>query len=336
MLTAVLLGGVAFTGGRGSMLGVTLGVLFIHVLANGFTLWGLSTDAVRVANGARAGRRAPACSRLAWWLGADEHDTIPEPEPTTEPPGAVGARRREVVRRRPRAARRLASTCIAARWSASLGDNGAGKSTLVKCIAGTHTPDAGEILVDGEPVTIHHPDDARALGIETVFQELALVDTLDVPSNLFSAARVRRGPGVRLRLDDRRRMERETAEILDRLGDSHPSLRAPVGALSGGQRQSIAVGRAVAWGRHIVLLDEPAAALGVEQAAHVLELVERLHAHGVAVVLISHNMQHVLEVCSRVVVLRHGRGGGRPPGERPERARPRGLITGADVELRGV
>jgi simple sugar transport system ATP-binding protein len=215
-----------------------------------------------------------------------------------------------------------------------LGDNGAGKSTLVKCIAGTHTPDGGEMLVDGQPVTIHHPDQARALGIETVFQELALVDSLDVPSNLFlGREEVGRGPFGWL---DRRRMERETAEILDRLEIRIPSLRAPVGTLSGGQRQSIAVGRAVAWGRHIVLLDEPAAALGVEQAAHVLELVERLHEHGVAVVLISHNMQHVLDVCSRVVVLRHGEAVADRPTFGLSGRDLVGLITGANVELRGV
>jgi ABC-type sugar transport system ATPase subunit len=167
-----------------------------------------------------------------------------------------------------------------------------------------------------------------------VFQELALVDSLDVPSNLFlGREEVRRGPFGWL---DRRRMERETAEILDRLEIRIPSLRAPVGTLSGGQRQSIAVGRAVAWGRHIVLLDEPAAALGVEQAAHVLELVERLHEHGVAVVLISHNMQHVLEVCSRVVVLRHGEAVADRPTSGLSGRDLVGLITGANVELRGV
>jgi simple sugar transport system ATP-binding protein len=215
-----------------------------------------------------------------------------------------------------------------------LGDNGAGKSTLVKCIAGTHAPDAGEIIVDGQPVTIHHPDQARALGIETVFQELALVDTLDVSANLFLGREtVRRSPFGWL---DRRRMERETAEILDRLQIRIPSLRAPVGTLSGGQRQSIAVGRAVAWGRHIVLLDEPAAALGVEQAAHVLDLVERLHEHGVAVVLISHNMQHVMEVCSRVVVLRHGEAVADQPTSGLSGRDLVGLITGATGELRGV
>jgi simple sugar transport system ATP-binding protein len=219
-----------------------------------------------------------------------------------------------------------------------LGDNGAGKSTLVKCIAGTHVPDAGEILVDGEPAAIHHPDQARALGIETVFQELALIDSLDVPSNLFlGREEVRRGVAARLcGWLDRRRMERQTAEILDRLQIRIASLKAPVAALSGGQRQSIAVGRAVAWGRHIVLLDEPAAALGVEQAAHVLELVERLHEHGVAVVLISHNMQHVLDVCSRVVVLRHGTKVADQPTDGLSGQDLVGLITGATAELRGV
>jgi ABC-type sugar transport system ATPase subunit len=187
-------------------------------------------------------------------------------------------------------------------------------------------------------VTIHDPDQARALGIETVFQELALVDTLDVSSNLFlGREKVRKGLAPRLcGWLDRRRMEREAVEVLDRLQIRIPSLRAPVATLSGGQRQSIAVGRAVAWGRHIVLLDEPAAALGVEQAAHVLELVERLHEHGVAVVLISHNMQHVLDVCSRVVVLRHGEKVADQPAAGLNGQDLVGLITGATAELRGV
>jgi simple sugar transport system ATP-binding protein len=219
-----------------------------------------------------------------------------------------------------------------------LGDNGAGKSTLVKCIAGTHVPDAGEIRVDGQPVTIAHPDQARALGIETVFQELALIDSLDVASNLFLGREtVRRTRGARwCGWLDRRAMERETVETLERLQIRIPSLKAPVASLSGGQRQSIAVGRAVAWGRHIVLLDEPAAALGVEQAAHVLELVERLGEHGVAVVLITHNMQHVLDVCGRVVVLRHGTKVADRPAEGLTGQDLVSLITGATAELRGV
>lgn len=192
---------------------------------------------------------------------------------------------------------------------ALVGDNGAGKSTLVKCISGVLRPDTGRILVNGEPVEISNPLHARRLGIETVYQDLALVETMDVASNLFLNREVRhRLPGLRhLGLLDHRGMRQQSKEILDRLHINIPSVRKPVTKLSGGQRQAIAIGRAVGWGRSIVLLDEPAAALGVEQAQHVLDLVKRLGNEGVAVLLISHNMQHVVEACQRAVVLRHGR-----------------------------
>lgn len=218
-----------------------------------------------------------------------------------------------------------------------LGDNGAGKSTLVKCIAGTHQPERGQILVDGREVRIANPDEARSLGIETVFQELALVGSLDVVANLFLGREARTGgPGRLVGWLDRKRMSRETADTLARLEIRIPSLRAPVASLSGGQRQAVAVGRAVAWGRHIVLLDEPAAALGVEQAAHVLELVDRLRENGVAVVLVTHNMQHVLEVCDRVVVLRHGAVVADTGVAGLNGQDLVGLITGAEAPLRGA
>ena len=189
-----------------------------------------------------------------------------------------------------------------------LGDNGAGKTTVVNCISGSYQPDSGVILVDGEPVDIPDPHAARDLGIETVYQDLALVETLDVVSNMFLGRELK----LRSRLlkwtgwMDRRRMQHETVENLNRLHINIPSVKSIVAQLSGGQRQAVSVGRAVAWGRHIVLLDEPAAALGVEQTELVLTLIKRLRDQGVAVVLISHNMHDVLEVCDRVVVLRHG------------------------------
>jgi ABC-type sugar transport system ATPase subunit len=187
-----------------------------------------------------------------------------------------------------------------------LGDNGAGKSTLVKCVSGVYRPDSGEIRVDGVAVEIDSVPTAQALGIETVHQGLALVEYLDVASNLFlNRELVTRGFGW-LGWLDKRRMYREAEEILAGLGIRIPSARAETMLLSGGQRQAIAIGRAVAWGRHIVLLDEPAAALGVEQSRHVLELIDNLRRSGVAVMLISHNMQHVTEICDRAVVLRHG------------------------------
>ncbi len=189
-----------------------------------------------------------------------------------------------------------------------LGDNGAGKTTVVNCISGGLTPDLGEILIDGAVVSIESPQAAHRLGVETVHQDLSLVDTLDVATNLFLNREhtFRWGMFGWLGWMDRRRMYKESKEILDRLSIDIPSVRQPVDKLSGGQRQAVAVGRAVAWGNHIVILDEPTAALGVEQTRLVLDLIERLKNQGVAVLLVSHNMHDVIRVCNRVIVLRHG------------------------------
>ena len=195
------------------------------------------------------------------------------------------------------------------RVTALLGDNGAGKSTLVKCLAGVYQPDAGAISVDGVRRAIPSPDAAHTLGIETVHQTLAVIDTLDVAANLFlNREYLRGGPiGRRLGLLDHKRMRAECSETLGRLDIRIPSLRRAAGQLSGGQRQAVAIGRAVAWGQRIVLLDEPAAALGVEQTARVLDLIGNLRADGVAVLLITHNMDRAIDVCDQAVVLRQGR-----------------------------
>jgi simple sugar transport system ATP-binding protein len=190
-----------------------------------------------------------------------------------------------------------------------LGDNGAGKSTLVKCISGVTSPDSGAILLDGEEVTVPNPHAARDLGIETVYQGLALVPELDVAANLFlNREEVWGGPLLRrVGVLRTRRMREESRGVLESIGARVKSPRQRVMDLSGGQRQAIAIGRSVAWGRRVVLMDEPAAALGVEQARQVLLLARRLAAKGVAVVFISHNMQHVMDACDRAVVLRQGR-----------------------------
>jgi simple sugar transport system ATP-binding protein len=190
-----------------------------------------------------------------------------------------------------------------------LGDNGAGKTTFVKCVSGLLRPDSGTILIDGSEETIDMAPTARALGIETVHQGLALVETLDVATNLFLNREilVRHRPLRWIKWMNKRKMYQESAQILAELGIKVPSVRHSVQRLSGGQRQAVAIGRALGWGRRIVLLDEPAAALGVEQSRHVLDLIERLSGQGVAVLFISHNMQHVVDVCHRAVVLRHGR-----------------------------
>jgi D-xylose transport system ATP-binding protein len=187
---------------------------------------------------------------------------------------------------------------------ALVGDNGAGKSTLVKCVAGIHTPDSGEIFFEGKPVHIHSPKDASRLGIEVVYQDLALCDNLDVVQNMY-LGREERDRLWRLKEPV---MEQRTAETLRSLSvTTIRSIRQPVASLSGGQRQSVAVAKAVQWNSKLVILDEPTAALGVAQTRQVLELVKRLGEQGLAVVLISHNLHDVFEVATRITVLRLGR-----------------------------
>jgi len=190
---------------------------------------------------------------------------------------------------------------------ALVGDNGAGKSTLVKAIAGTHRIDKGTILVDGEPVEIGSPAAATRLGIETVYQDLALCDNLDVVANLYLGREVRRR---RTPFVDHEAMERAAGEVIRELAAHLPTLTSPVSALSGGQRQAVAVSRAALWGSRVVLLDEPTAALGVAQTAMVYRLVRGLRDRGLGVVVISHNMADVFAVADRIVVLRLGRNAG--------------------------
>jgi D-xylose transport system ATP-binding protein len=190
---------------------------------------------------------------------------------------------------------------------ALVGDNGAGKSTLVKAIAGTHRIDGGSILIDGEPVEIGSPAAATRLGIETVYQDLALCDNLDVVANLYLGREVRRH---RTPFLNREEMERAAGAVIADLAARLPRLDAPVAALSGGQRQAVAVSRAALWGSRIVLLDEPTAALGVAQTAMVYQLVRSLRDRGLGVVVISHNMADVFAVADRIHVLRLGRNAG--------------------------
>src|SRR5207247_1342864 len=187
---------------------------------------------------------------------------------------------------------------------ALVGDNGAGKSTLIKCVAGIYSTDGGEIFFDGAPVTIHGPKDAAKLGIEVVYQDLALCDNLDVVQNMY-LGREERNWLFRLKEAP---MEQRTSETLRSLAvTTIRSVRQPVATLSGGQRQSVAVARAVMWNNRVVFLDEPTAALGVAQTRQVLELVKRLAEEGLAVVFVSHNLIDVFEVANRITVLRLGR-----------------------------
>jgi len=187
---------------------------------------------------------------------------------------------------------------------ALVGDNGAGKSTLIKCVAGIHGIDSGQIWFDGREVSIHSPKDSAKLGIEVVYQDLALCDNLDVVQNMYLG---REEHNWFQRLSEPP-MEIKTAETLKSLAvTTIKSIRQPVASLSGGQRQSVAVARAVMWNSRLVILDEPTAALGVAQTEQVLALVKRLAEQGLAVVLISHNLHDIFEAAHRITVLRLGR-----------------------------
>lgn len=186
---------------------------------------------------------------------------------------------------------------------ALVGDNGAGKSTLVKMISGLYQPSEGEIWLNGERVHFRDASDARGKGVEVVYQDLALVDEQPVYMNMFLGRELVRGP---FRMLDRRRMARETQELVDALDVRIPSARATLRDLSGGQRQGVAICRATHWASGLVLMDEPTAALGVAETAKVEELIARLRERGAAVLLVSHNLDQVFRLADRIAVLRRG------------------------------
>jgi len=191
---------------------------------------------------------------------------------------------------------------------AIVGDNGAGKSTLIKVISGVLHADAGELLLEGEPVQIANPREARALGIETVYQDLALAEHLDAAANLFLGRELYLPPPLSwFGFLDRKTMRERAREEMRRLKIGIQSVEQPVVELSGGQRQAIAVARAIAWGRRIVIMDEPTAALGVRESSMVLELIKEVKSHGLAVLMISHNLPEVFAVADRITVMRLGR-----------------------------
>jgi D-xylose transport system ATP-binding protein len=191
-----------------------------------------------------------------------------------------------------------------------VGDNGAGKSTLIKCIAGLYHFDAGEYRFAGRSQIINGPPDVARLGIETVYQDLALCDNLDVVANLFLGREQRVQAARPLSMVDEITMERHAIDVLRGLAVTLPNVRAKIAALSGGQRQSVAVARAVMWNSKIVMLDEPTASLSVAQTRQVLDLIRKLRSQGLGVVVISHNLADIFEVCDRIVVLRLGQNAG--------------------------
>jgi D-xylose transport system ATP-binding protein len=219
---------------------------------------------------------------------------------------------------------------------ALVGDNGAGKSTLVKSISGIHATDEGRFRFEGQPVSIRTPADAVALGIATVYQDLALCDNLDVVANLFLGQEmVSGGPAqVTLQLDETA-MEHRSHELLEQLAVTIPSVRSEVGALSGGQRQQVAVARSLLGDPKVVLLDEPTAALGVAQTAQVLALIKRLRERGLGVLVISHNLADVFEVADRIFVLRLGRKAGTYDRRETSREEIVAAITGAGASTNG-
>jgi D-xylose transport system ATP-binding protein len=213
---------------------------------------------------------------------------------------------------------------------ALVGDNGAGKSTLVKVISGIYSPDDGKFHFAGEPVSISSPQQAAALGIATVYQDLALCDNLDTVANIFLGhEEIAHGPGAVARQLDETTMEHQSHELLENLAVTIPSVRSEVGTLSGGQRQQIAVARSLLGEPKVVLLDEPTAALGVAQTAQVLALIKRLRERGLGVVVISHNLADVFEVADRIVVLRLGRPAGSYATADTNREEVVAAITGA-------
>jgi ABC-type sugar transport system ATPase subunit len=190
-----------------------------------------------------------------------------------------------------------------------VGDNGAGKSTFLKVLAGAVQPDGGQLWMEGRGVSFSRPSDALAVGIETVYQDLALVDTMNAVQNVYLGREMLTGSwwGRSINMVSSRAMARRCREVLDQLGVKVPSLKTPVGSMSGGQRQCLAIARTILWGNKIAILDEPTAALGVRESGQVLDLIGRLRDRGTSVIIVSHNMQQLMAVADRVTVMRLGR-----------------------------
>lgn len=214
---------------------------------------------------------------------------------------------------------------------AVVGDNGAGKSSLIRTISGIYKPDTGSVAVDGTQRHLTSAADARDAGIATVFQDLALVEVLDVATNMFLGQIPRRGPFA-----DRKRMEREAREFLDELNVTVSSVRTQIGMLSGGQRQIIAIARAMRTGGQIALLDEPTAALGVRETAQAAQMISTLKDRGVAVIIVSHDMGLVFELADRIQVMRLGRVAGVRKRAETTREEIIGLITGSIIDDRAT
>jgi simple sugar transport system ATP-binding protein len=212
-----------------------------------------------------------------------------------------------------------------------VGNNGAGKSTVMRMVSGVHTPDSGEVRISGKPVRFHGPRDARSLGIEPVPQELALARHLSVAANIFLGREITKGLGP-FRVLDKKAMARRSEELVEGFGIHIPNLRVRVHDLSGGQQQGVAIGRAVAWGSRLIVLDEPTAALGIHETAQVEETIRGMRGSGVAVLLVSHQLDQVFRVADRVYVLRRGRLVGQRRTAEADPDQVVGMITGTQQE----
>ena len=190
--------------------------------------------------------------------------------------------------------------------TAIIGDNGAGKSTLIKCLSGIYQPTHGEICINGEIAQVSSPIAARNLGIETVYQDLAVLDTLTVTENLYLSREIRKGIWP-FQLLNRKKMLLGAGEMMERVGNTTIRLNNEIGYMSGGQRQAVAISRAVGWGAQVIIFDEPTAALGVKESAEVAHLIERLKTQGITVIIISHNFEEVLTLADLVWVMRQGK-----------------------------
>ena len=191
---------------------------------------------------------------------------------------------------------------------ALLGDNGAGKSTLIKILSGYYQPTSGQITLEGRQIQFTDPHEARAAGIETIYQDLALFDNLDVAANVFAGnERVGNGLSRLVGFVDRAGMVKDAAHAVAGMAVTIPDVRKPVADYSGGQRQCVAIARAVMWGRRILIMDEPTAALGVRETGRMLELIRSLKSRGLSVILIMHNIEHVMQIAERAIVMRQGR-----------------------------
>ena len=318
-IAAVIIGGAAFAGGRGNVGNALVGAFTIGVIRNALNLHNVDAFYQLMAIGVVLLAAVEADVLRGYIEGRVRVMQADEARVTTMETPLAGrpAETAPVLSVRGASKRFGAVTALEdldldvrrGEVLALLGDNGAGKSTLIKCLNGVHRFDSGTIRMEGEPVSIHEPADARALGIETVYQDLALFDNLR-PTDNFYAGRELAGPSWlprSLRVIKRRQMTETTREVLERLQVTLPDFKATLGLMSGGQRQAVAVSRAAAFASKVVILDEPTAALGVRESRKVLDLILRLRGENRAVLVVSHAMDHVMEIADRAVVLRRGR-----------------------------